>query len=184
MKRWQAVTSLIYKNISRVLCWPARYKGLLMTPATKLLKKQKIAFILHEYTHDKSSASYGIEAAEKLGVASHLVFKTLVVSLEHGELVVAILPVTEKLSMKLIAKSLGVKKAQMADKEDVFRSTGYVMGGVSPLGQKKRLKTVIHSSAFNVEYIYISAGKRGLEVQLSAIDLLHCLDAKKMNICL
>ncbi|PKG39989.1 Cys-tRNA(Pro) deacylase [Psychromonas sp. Urea-02u-13] len=155
-----------------------------MTPATKLLKKQKIAFTLHEYIHDKNSASYGLEAVEKLGISSEWVFKTLVVALDNGELVVAILPVAEKLSMKLVAKTFSAKKVQMADKEDVLRSTGYVMGGVSPLGQKKRLKTVINSSAFDVENIFVSAGKRGLEVQLKAIDLQSCLGAKKENICL
>ena len=155
-----------------------------MTPATKLLKKQKIAFKLHEYEHDKNSVSYGLEAVEKLAVESPLVFKTLVVMLDSGELVVAILPVAEKLSMKLVAKNFATKKAKMANKGDVLRSTGYVMGGVSPLGQKKRLKTVINSSAFDFESIYISAGKRGLEVELNANDLQHCLQANKADICL
>jgi len=155
-----------------------------MTPATKLLKKQKIAFSVHEYSHDKSSESYGLEAAEKMGVDVCLVFKTLVVSLDSGELVVAILPVSEKLSMKLIAKTFSAKKAQMANKEDVLRSTGYVMGGVSPLGQKKRLKTVINSSAFKSEKIFVSAGKRGLEVQLSPVSLRQLLQAKNECICL
>tara|TARA_R110001583_G_scaffold16561_15_gene67876 strand:- start:15492 stop:15959 length:468 start_codon:yes stop_codon:yes gene_type:complete len=154
-----------------------------MTPATKLLKKHKIAFTVHEYTHDKSSASYGLEAAEKMGVSCELVFKTLVVELEGGELIVAILPVADKLNMKLIAKSFSAKKAKMADKEEVLRSTGYVMGGVSPLGQKKRLKTIIHDSAFVVDQIFISAGKRGLEVALNPFDLQKILIAKRDHIC-
>lgn len=155
-----------------------------MTPAIKLLKKQKTTFTVHEYIHDKNSESYGLEAAEKMGVDCHLVFKTLVISLDSGELVVAILPVAEKLSMKLVAKTFAAKKAQMANKEDVLRSTGYVMGGVSPLGQKKRLKTVINSSAFDCEQIFVSAGKRGLEVQLSPVSLQQLLQAKNECICL
>lgn len=155
-----------------------------MTPATKLLKKQKIDFTLHEYSHDKNSASYGLEAVEKIGVASALVFKTLVVALDNMELVVAILPVEEKLSMKLMAKTFNAKKAKMADKEDVLRSTGYVMGGVSPIGQKKRLKTVMNSSAFMNKHIFVSAGKRGLEVELAPLELQKILQAKSDNICL
>lgn len=155
-----------------------------MTPATKLLKKQKIDFTLHEYNHDKNSASYGLEAVEKLGLAAELVFKTLVVELDNGQLIVAILPVEEKLSMKLVAKCFSAKKAKMADKEDVLRSTGYVMGGVSPIGQKKRLKTVINSSAFNLENIFISAGKRGLELQLNPASLQKNLNAINADICL
>lgn len=154
-----------------------------MTPATKLLKKQKITFSVHEYSHDKNSESYGLEAAEKMGVEPHLVFKTLVVTLDNGELVVAILPVAEKLSMKLVAKTFAAKKAQMANKEDVLRSTGYVLGGVSPLGQKKRLKTVINSSAFDYENIFVSAGKRGLELALSPLELKKILQSKSSYIC-
>lgn len=154
-----------------------------MTPATKLLKKQKIDFAVHEYEHDKSSASYGLEAAEKMGVDCQFVFKTLVVALDSGELVVAILPVAEKLSMKLVAKAFSAKKVQMADKQDVLRSTGYVMGGVSPLGQKKRLKTVIHRSAFEVETVFVSAGKRGLEIALNPHHLQKMLQAKSNDIC-
>ncbi|PKF63589.1 Cys-tRNA(Pro) deacylase [Psychromonas sp. psych-6C06] len=154
-----------------------------MTPATKLLKKQKIDFNVHEYHHDKSSESYGNEAAEKLNVSPESVFKTLVVSLDCRELAVAIIPVTEKLSMKLVAKVFSAKKAQMAKQEEVLRSTGYVLGGVSPLGQKKRLKTVINSSAFDLETMYVSAGKRGLEVSLSPLQLQTLLQAKSAIIC-
>ncbi|WP_413699366.1 Cys-tRNA(Pro) deacylase [Psychromonas sp. KJ10-10] len=154
-----------------------------MTPATKLLKKHKIAFTIHEYTHDKNSVSYGLEAADKLGLPSEMVFKTLVVQLETGELIVAIIPVAEKLNMKLVAKNFNSKKAKMADKEDVLRSTGYVLGGVSPLGQKKRLKTIIHESAFSFKEIYISAGKRGLDIALNPLNLQRLLMAKGADIC-
>lgn len=155
-----------------------------MTPATKLLKKQKIPFSVHQYEHEKKSVCYGLEAVEKMGVASQLVFKTLVVCLDNKQLIVAILPATEKLSMKAVAKIFSAKKAQMADKNEVLRSTGYVLGGVSPLGQKKRLKTIINTSAFEFENIFVSAGKRGLELALNPLDLQKTLQAEKGDICL
>ena len=143
-----------------------------MTPAIIVAKKNKVSHKVHEYAHDESSGSYGHEAAEKMGVAEQRVFKTLVVSLDSNELVVGVIPVSSMLSMKLIAKAAGAKKAAMADKADVERSTGYVLGGVSPLGQKKRLRTIIDSSAQHYPTIYVSAGRRGLEIQLSPDDLL------------
>ncbi len=142
-----------------------------MTPAINLAKKQKITHKVHEYNHDPGHESYGTEAAEKLGVAAAQVFKTLVVSLDGKELAVGVVPVSSMLSMKLIAKALGAKKAAMANQADVERSTGYVLGGVSPLGQKKRLKTVIDASARGFDSIYVSAGRRGLEIELAAEDL-------------
>ncbi|CAA0105357.1 Cys-tRNA(Pro) deacylase [Zhongshania aliphaticivorans] len=142
-----------------------------MTPAINLLKKQKIAHIVHEYAHNPASASYGLEAAEKMGVAPERVFKTLVVALDTKALAVAVLPVSAQLNMKQAAKALGVKKAAMAAQADVERSTGYVLGGVSPLGQKKLLATVIDESAREFSSIYISAGRRGLELELAAEDL-------------
>jgi Cys-tRNA(Pro)/Cys-tRNA(Cys) deacylase len=142
-----------------------------MTPAIDVAKKNKISHTIHEYAHAESSESYGLEAAEKMGVPQERVFKTLVVSLDNKELVVGVIPVTSMLSMKLIAKVAGAKKAAMADKSDVERSTGYVLGGVSPLGQKRRLKTIIHWSAKNHPTVYVSAGRRGLEIELSPDDL-------------
>lgn len=142
-----------------------------MTPATNTLKKQNVPHTVHEYSHDESAESYGLEAAEKMGVQPEKVFKTLVVSLDAKELAVAVIPVSSKLSMKRIAKATGAKKAAMADRSDVERSTGYVLGGVSPLGQKKRLRTVIDSSAKHYTTIYVSAGRRGLEIELSPEDL-------------
>ncbi|MCF2947862.1 Cys-tRNA(Pro) deacylase [Paraglaciecola aquimarina] len=142
-----------------------------MTPAINLLKKLKIEHKVHSYEHDESYDSYGLEAADKLNVQAQRVFKTLVVKLDSGALAVAILPVDKKLSMKLVAKALSAKKAEMADKLEVQRSTGYVLGGVSPLGQKKRLKTVVDDSASELPSIFVSAGKRGLEIELSCQDL-------------
>ena len=154
-----------------------------MTPAIKLAKKNKILHRIHEYVHDDSSESYGLEAAEKMGVPEERVFKTLVVTLDNKELAVGVIPVSFKLSMKLIAKAAGAKKAAMADKSDVERSTGYVLGGVSPLGQKKRLKTIIHSSAKKYSMIYVSAGRRGLEIELNPDDLAQLTNAKLAEIC-
>lgn len=154
-----------------------------MTPGINVVKKHKIAHTIHEYTHDESASSYGLEASEKLGVPETQVFKTLVVATDNKELVVAIIPVSAKLSMKLIAKAVGVKKAVMADKADVERSTGYVLGGVSPLGQKKRLKTVIHGTAADLETIYVSAGRRGLEIELPPNELAKLTSGKFAEIC-
>ena len=154
-----------------------------MTPGILQAKKHKISYLTHEYSHDETSESYGLEAADKMGVTQERVFKTLIVILDNKELVVGIIPVSSMLSMKLIAKAVGAKKATMADKLDVERSTGYVLGGVSPLGQKKRLKTIIDSSANNYSTIYVSAGRRGLEIELSPADLAKLTNEKFVDIC-
>jgi Cys-tRNA(Pro)/Cys-tRNA(Cys) deacylase len=154
-----------------------------MTPAITWVKKHNIKHTVHEYQHDTDVASYGLEAVEKLGVSADSVFKTLVVAVEPKALIVAIVPVMSKLNMKLLAKVVGAKKASMALAEDVERSTGYVLGGVSPLGQKKRLRTVIDSQAIEQGYIYVSAGRRGLELALSVEDLQQSLDALFADIC-
>jgi Cys-tRNA(Pro)/Cys-tRNA(Cys) deacylase len=154
-----------------------------MTPAIDLLKKQKIKFQIHQYEHDNNADSYGLEAAQKLDVAAEQVFKTLVVNVDNKSLVVCILPVSQMLSMKQVAKACLGKKAVMADKQAVLRSSGYVLGGVSPLGQKKRLKTILDSSALALQSIYVSAGKRGLEIALDPKDLMTLLNAKHVPIC-
>lgn len=154
-----------------------------MTPGINAAKKNKIIYRVHEYSHDSSSESYGSEAAEKLGVSEERVFKTLVVSIDNKALVVGVVPVSSMLSMKLIAKAAGAKKATMASKSDVERSTGYVLGGVSPLGQKKRLKTIIDLSAKNYSTVYVSAGRRGLEIELSPEDLKKLVNGVFVEIC-
>jgi Cys-tRNA(Pro)/Cys-tRNA(Cys) deacylase len=154
-----------------------------MTPGINQVKKNKVSHKIHEYSHDESSESYGLEAADKMGVTQERIFKTLVVTLDNQNLVVGIIPVSSMLSMKLIAKAVGAKKATMADKLDVERSTGYVLGGVSPLGQKRRLSTIIHSSASNYSSIYVSAGRRGLEIELSPADLAKLTNGKFVDIC-
>ncbi|WP_297797406.1 Cys-tRNA(Pro) deacylase [uncultured Marinobacter sp.] len=142
-----------------------------MTPGINAARKAKVRHRIHEYQHDPASESFGTEAAEKMGVDPVRVFKTLVVAIDGKDLAVGVLPVTSMLSMKLVAKAAGGKKAVMADKQDVQRSTGYVLGGVSPLGQKKRLKTFIDDSARSFDTIFVSAGRRGLEIELAPHDL-------------
>lgn len=154
-----------------------------MTPGINAAKKSQISYQVHEYLHDETVASYGDEAATKLEVATNRVFKTLVIRVDNKALVVAIIPVSAMLSMKLIAKACSGKKAVMALKEDVERSTGYVLGGVSPLGQKKRLNTFIDSSAKQFTTVFVSAGRRGLEIELSPQDLQKLTQAKLANIC-
>ncbi len=144
-----------------------------MTPAVMAVKKAKIHYDLLEYSHDTAAESYGLEAAEKLALDAGSVFKTLLVSLtgHRSNLAVAVLPVTHSLSLKAMAKALGAKKAEMADPVIAERSTGYVVGGISPLGQKKSLPTVIDTTAQLLPLVHISAGRRGLEIALTAKDL-------------
>jgi Cys-tRNA(Pro)/Cys-tRNA(Cys) deacylase len=157
-----------------------------MTPAINMVQKQtlKIEFSVHEYKHDVNAHSYGEEAAEKLQVSPKYVFKTLVVETDRSTLAVAIIPVLEKLSLKQLAKAMSVKKAHMAKQVDVERSTGYILGGVSPLGQKKRLATFIDASANDLQTMYVSAGRRGLEIELKPSDLQKMTQAKLIDLCL
>ena len=144
-----------------------------MTPCIKMLKKAKVTYTIQQYQHDTTCESYGEEAAQKLGVIQERVFKTLVVQSEDT-LFVAVVPVSSKLSLKELAKVVGVKKIAMADAKIVEKSTGYVLGGVSPFGQKKRLVTVVDKSALEYETIFVSAGKRGLDVEINP-QVLHQL---------
>ena len=153
-----------------------------MTPAITLLLKEKIKHTVLKYEHDTNTASYGLEAAEKLELDVDQVFKTLVVCDDNKKLAVAIVPVSKKLSEKKMAKALGVKKVAMANADAVIASTGYVLGGVSPLGQKKRLASVIDKSAESLPIMHVSAGKRGLEVALSPADLALLTSAKFADI--
>lgn len=157
-----------------------------MTPAVKLLQKKKINFQIYEYRHDPNHHAYGLEAAEYLAsehnVTANQVFKTLVVQTSNNELVVAIVCVTSKLNLKAIAKELRVKKVKMAEPQLVLNSTGYVLGGVSPLGQKNKLKTLIDVSITDSDTIYVSAGKRGLEIALAPKDIIELTNAKVKSI--
>lgn len=139
-----------------------------MTPAIDLLKKARAEHRVHSYSHDPKSASYGLEAAEKLGLDPARVFKTLLVASEKGELLVAVVPVAGSLDLKALAQAAGVKKLDMAEPQAAQRATGYLLGGISPLGQKKRLRTFIDASARLFPSLFVSAGRRGLEVELTA----------------
>ncbi|HEX5522071.1 MAG TPA: Cys-tRNA(Pro) deacylase [Pedococcus sp.] len=141
------------------------------TPATSALTRAGVDFGLHPYEHDPSAASYGLEAAEALGVPAAEVFKTLLVEGERG-LVVGIVPVERSLDLKAVAAAVGVKKVSMADPQDAERATGYVVGGISPLGQKRALPTVLDESALALGRVYVSGGRRGLDVSLSPDDLV------------
>jgi Cys-tRNA(Pro)/Cys-tRNA(Cys) deacylase len=153
-----------------------------MTPAIDYLVKKKIKHQVLDYQHDTTVESYGLEAVTKLNLPEQQVFKTLVVSTEKQQLVVAIIPVPCKLNLKNVAKAIGCKKITMAEPSLVERSTGYVLGGVSPLGQKKRLTTIIDSSASQYDIIYVSAGKRGVEIGLCPSELISQLNAKSAKV--
>ncbi|MFB7270204.1 Cys-tRNA(Pro) deacylase [Streptomyces sp. NPDC056244] len=140
------------------------------TPATVALTAAGTEYTLHAYEHDPASPSYGEEAAEALGVSPDRVFKTLVADVD-GELTVAVVPVAGSLDLKALAAAVGGKRAAMADPAAAERTTGYVRGGISPLGQRKRLRTVLDESAESHPTICVSAGRRGLEVELSPKDL-------------
>lgn len=148
-----------------------------MTPAIALLEKQKIKFEILSYEHDANYGHYGLEAVEKLNLNSEQVFKTLVLETHEGELIVAITPVSQQVNLKQLAKVAKTKKMALAAPQKVNASTGYILGGVSPIGQKKRLKTYIHSSASEFEIIYVSAGKRGLELKLAIDDIAELTKA-------
>lgn len=148
-----------------------------MTPAVVAAQRAKIQFSLREYAHDPAAASYGLEAAEKLGLDPLQVFKTLVASVD-GKLAVGVVPVVATLDLKALASALSGKRAVMAEIADAERATGYVAGGISPLGQRKRLPTVVDQSALARERIFVSGGRRGLEIELAPADLVRLCQAR------
>jgi Cys-tRNA(Pro)/Cys-tRNA(Cys) deacylase len=146
------------------------------TPATALLTRQKVAHRRHPYQVDPDTPNYGAEVAAALDVPAARVFKTLVVEVD-GALTVAVVPVTGDLDVKALAAAVGGKRAALADRALAERATGYVRGGISPLGQRKRLPTVVDESAQKFETVYVSAGRRGLQVELSPADLVRLTGA-------
>ncbi|MGH1490739.1 MAG: Cys-tRNA(Pro) deacylase [Acidimicrobiales bacterium] len=148
-----------------------------MTPAIKLLERSGTAHKVVAYEHDPSADSYGEEAAEALGLQPSAVFKTLLADVDRGETVVAVVPVAHRLDLKALARAAGAKKASMADPTAAERLTGYVVGGISPLGQKKRLRTFVDSSAVDLDEIHVSGGRRGVEIALAPTALVDLLGA-------
>ena len=146
------------------------------TPATALLSRHRVAHTLHPYDVSPDSPHYGAEVAAALGVAAERVFKTLVTEVD-GALTVAVVPVTGELDLKALAGAVGGKRAALADRALAERVTGYVRGGISPLGQRRRLPTVIDVSAERFDTVYVSAGRRGLQVALAPADLIRLPDA-------
>lgn len=147
------------------------------TPATVALSAAGVAFTVHEYAHDPRAESYGLEAAEAMGVDPGRVFKTLFADLD-GALVVAVVPVAGQLDLKALARALDGRKAVMADPKAAERATGYVVGGISPLGQRKAHPTVVDDSALAHETVFVSAGRRGMEVELSPAELVRLTSAR------
>ena len=147
-------------------------KGRQGTPATVLLTAQRVVHTLHPYDVDAGSPQYGALVAAALGVPPEAVFKTLVTEVD-GALTVAVVPVTGELDLKALAAVAGGKRAAMADRAVAERSTGYVRGGISPLGQRRRLPTVVDASSLTLGLMYVSAGRRGLQVSLAPADLIR-----------
>ena len=146
------------------------------TPATVALARAGVDFTLHPYTHDARGASFGLQAARALGVSTERVFKTLVADLD-GRLVVGIVPVSGQLDLKALARALGGSRAAMADVSTAERATGYVTGGISPFGQKRSHPTVVDASALDHDTIYVSGGRRGLDLEVAPGDLVDVLHA-------
>jgi len=146
------------------------------TPATVVLADHQVEHTLHNYDVSPDAPNYGALVAQALGIDAERVFKTLIAEVD-GRLVVAVVPVTGDLDLKALAGAAGGKRAGLADRAAAERSSGYVRGGISPLGQRKRLPTVVDASALDLDRMYVSAGRRGLQVALAPADLIRLTDA-------
>ncbi|SFC04176.1 Cys-tRNA(Pro)/Cys-tRNA(Cys) deacylase [Nocardioides terrae] len=146
------------------------------TPATVALTRAGIAFTLHPYEHDPRAASYGLEAAEALGIEPERVLKTLMAAVD-GRLCVGIVPVSARLDLKALARALGASRAVMAEVAAAERATGYVAGGISPIGQKRTHPTVVEAAALGFDTVFVSAGRRGLDLEVAPADLVSATSA-------
>lgn len=157
-----------------------------MTPATRVLDRLGVAYRLLPYDHDPAASSFGMEAAEVLGLDPDAVFKTLMASLDTKQsgpsLVVAVVPVSGMLNLKLLAEAAGTKKAQMADVAAAERSSGYVAGGISPVGQRNPKPTFIDETVDLFDEVFVSAGRRGLDLAIAPADLVSVLDATVVDL--
>jgi len=155
-----------------------------LTPAINLLKKKKIKHNVHSFKHDPNFGAYGDEVVEKLGFEAERVFKTIIVALDGNgkNLCGAIVPVTGLTDLKHVAKAAGAKKAAMADPKEAERATGYITGGISPVGHKKRIPLLLDAQAMDHTTIMVSGGKRGLELELAPEDLIAATGAKVASI--
>ena len=151
------------------------------TPATIALERARISFILHEYAHEPGHESYGLEASEALGVPQERVFKTLITEVD-GRLVAGVVPVGGQLDLKALAAAMGGKRVAMADVTAAERATGYVVGGISPVGQRRRLPVVLDASAMSYPAVFCSGGRRGLEIELAPADLVRAANATVASI--
>jgi Cys-tRNA(Pro)/Cys-tRNA(Cys) deacylase len=165
---------------ARRVLWP--FVATRGTTATIALERAKIPFALHEYTHDPRADSFGLEASAALGVPPERLFKTLVATVDGGALAVGVVPVNRHLDLKALAAAVGGKKAIMAEAAVAERATGYVVGGISPVGQKRRLPIVIDASALEFTAMFCSAGRRGLQMEIAPADLIKATGAKVAGI--
>jgi Cys-tRNA(Pro)/Cys-tRNA(Cys) deacylase len=147
------------------------------TPATVILDRAAIDYSLHSYAHGANSDSYGEEAAAALGLSPQVIFKTLVAAVD-GRLICAVVPVAGRLNLKALATAIGGKKADLAEPAKAQRATGYVLGGISPLGHRTWMPVVVDESATGLATMFVSAGKRGLQVELAPADLIRVTEAR------
>jgi Cys-tRNA(Pro)/Cys-tRNA(Cys) deacylase len=153
-----------------------------ITPAVRAVEQAGVAFEVLEYDYDPSADAIGLQAAQALGREPASVFKTLVVALDTAELVCVIIPSDTRLNLKAMAAAAGAKKADMADPKKAERTTGYVVGGISPLGQRKRLRTFIDTSAQALDEVVVNGGRRGLQIVLKPADLIRVTGAVVVDI--
>jgi Cys-tRNA(Pro)/Cys-tRNA(Cys) deacylase len=152
------------------------------TPAVEAVERAGVQYRVHRYTHERARNEYGVEAVEELGLDAARVFKTLVIALADGRHAVGVVPVAAMLDTKAAAAALGAKHAELAPPRDAERVTGYVLGGISPLGQKRSLPAVIDSSALSFDTVFVSGGQRGLEIELAPQDLVALVNATTADV--